>query len=198
VSAPLDRDPTEALSALAAGLAASAPPTGAGIVAAGVTGMAAGLSESIARASLGSWARASGAAVQAITLRRRAEIAGREDAEAYGSARAALALSASPSSATGRDAALRAALIAAADALLAIAAISADCAALAAEIAAHCAPEVRADAAGAAELAAAAARVADGLVQINLALTSGDPRRVRARELAQAAAAEVRRARDAG
>jgi formiminotetrahydrofolate cyclodeaminase len=191
-------DPTDALSALAAELASCAPPTGAGIVAAGVTAMAAGVSESIARASLGSWARASGAAVQALTLRRRAEIAGREDASAYESARAALALSATPSGATGRDAALRAALIAAADALLAIAAISADCATLAAEIAAHCEPQVRADAAGAAELAAAAAGVASGLVQINLALTADDPRCVRARELARAASSQRRRARDGG
>ena len=91
---------------------------------------------------------------------------------------------------------LRAALVAAADALLAITATAADCAALAAEIAAHCEPELRADAAGAAELAAAAAGVAASLVEINLALTPGDPRRVRARALVQTAESESRRARE--
>jgi formiminotetrahydrofolate cyclodeaminase len=176
----------EGLAALAAELAASAPPTGAGIVAAGVVGLAAGLSESIARASLDSWDQARGSAVQALTLRRRAEEAGRDDAQAYGAARTALGERAR-STGTGRDAALRAVLMAAADALLAITDTASDCAALAAEIAGHCEPELRADAAGAAELAAAAAGVAASLVEINLALAPGDVRRVRARELARAA-----------
>jgi len=78
-------------------------------------------------------------------------------------------------------------LVAAAEALLSIAATASDCAALASEIAAHCEPELRADAAGAAALAAAAAGVAASLVEINLALAPGDARRARARELARAA-----------
>jgi methenyltetrahydrofolate cyclohydrolase len=176
----------EGLAALAAELAGTSPPTGAGIVAAGVAGLAAGLSESIARASLGSWDQARGSAVQALTLRRRAEAAGRDDARAYAAARTALGQRAT-STGTGRDAALRAVLVAAADALLAITATAADCAAVAAEIAAHCEPELRVDAAGAAELAAAAAGVAASLVEINLALAPGDARRARARELARAA-----------
>jgi formiminotetrahydrofolate cyclodeaminase len=174
------------LAALAADLAAGSPPTGAGIVAAGVVGLAAGLSESIARASLDSWDQAPGAAVQALTLRRRAEAAGRDDAQAYAGARTALGRRAT-STGTGRDAALRAVLVAAADALLSIAATASDCAALAGEIAAHCQPELRADAAGAAALAAAAAGVAASLVEINLALAPGDARRATARELARAA-----------
>lgn len=183
---PVMIEAPEGLAALAADLAAGSPPTGAGIVAAGVVGLAAGLSESIARASLDSWDQAGGAAVQALTLRRRAEAAGRDDAQAYAAARTALGQRA-VSTGTGRDAALRAVLVAAADALLSIAATASDCAALAGEIAAHCRPELRADAAGAAALAAAAAGVAASLVEINLALAPGDARRARARELARAA-----------
>jgi methenyltetrahydrofolate cyclohydrolase len=178
----------ENLAAVAAGLAASSPPTGAGIVAAGVAGLTAGLNESIARASLGSWDQARGAAVQALTLRRRAEAAGRDNAQAYAAARTALGQRAIATG-TGRDAALRAVLVDAADALLSIAATASDCAALAGEIAAHCEPELRADAAGAAALAASAAGVAASLVEINLALTPGDARRAKARELAQGAEA---------
>jgi formiminotetrahydrofolate cyclodeaminase len=180
---------------LAGELARTSPPAGAGVVAAGVAGVAAGLAESIARDSLSTWTEATGVAVQALVLRRRADSAGRDNAEAYATARRWLAERGDPR-ATGRDAMLRAALLAAADALLVVTAAAADCATLAAEIAANCRPELEADAAAAAELAASAARAAASLVEINLALTPGDSRRVRARALVQTAESECRRARE--
>jgi formiminotetrahydrofolate cyclodeaminase len=185
----------EGFAELADELANASPPDGAGIVAAGVTSVAAGLAESIARASESVWTEASGVAVQALVLRRRADTAGRDDAEAYARARRWLTRPAEPG-APGRDAMLRGALLAAADALLVITATAADCATLAAEIAAHCTPELEADAAAAAALAATAARAAGSLVDINLALTPLDPRRVRARALVQMAESESRRARE--
>ena len=81
--------------------------------------------------------------------------------------------------APGREGALLAALTAAADTLLAIAAAGADGASLAAEVAGHCEPGLRADAAAAAELAVAATRSAATLVDVNLALLAGDHRRER-------------------
>ena len=131
--------------------------------------------------------------MQALVLRRRADAAGRANAEAYTTARGWLEPRAEPR-APGRDAMLRAALFAAADALLVIAAAATDCATLAAEIAAHCTPELETDAAAAAELAATAARAAGSLVEINLAVTTLDPRRARARALVQTAGSESRRA----
>ena len=188
-------DAPEGFAELAGRLAHASPPAGAGVVAAGVASVAAGLAESIARASLNSWTEATGVAVQALVLRRRADAAGRANAEAYISARRWLDQRAEPR-ASGRDAMLRAALVAAADALLVITAAAADCATLAAEIAGHCTPELEADAAAAAELAATAARAAGSLVEINLALTPLDPRRVRARALVETAESESRRARE--
>jgi formiminotetrahydrofolate cyclodeaminase len=111
-------------------------------------------------------------------------------------ARDALAAGIQPG-ASGRDANLRAALIRAADTLLSIAATGADCAGLAAEVAAHCVPELRADAGGAAELATSAARAAARLVEINLALLPGDERRERARMIVVTAEAQRARARTA-
>jgi formiminotetrahydrofolate cyclodeaminase len=134
----------------------------------------------VARASLDSWDEAPGAAVQAAELRRRASAAAREDADAYAAASDALARR-GESGRTGRDAQLRAALVRAADAPLAIATVAADCATLAASIAQGCEVAMRADVSGAAELAAAAARSAAALVEINLALLPDDPRRVQAR-----------------
>jgi formiminotetrahydrofolate cyclodeaminase len=185
----------EAFAKLADELAHASPPAGAGVVAAGVASVAAGLAESIARASLSFWTEATGVAVQALVLRRRADAAGRANAEAYTAARQWLDQRAEPRE-PGRDAMLRAALFAAADALLVVTAAAADCATLAAEIAAHCSPELEADAAAAAELAATAARAAGSLVEINLALTPMDPRRVRARALVETAESESRRARE--
>jgi formiminotetrahydrofolate cyclodeaminase len=185
----------EGFAELASELAHASPPAGAGVVAAGVASVAAGLAESIARASLSIWTEATGVAVQALVLRRRADAAGRANAEAYTTARRWLNHRAEPRP-PGRDAMLRAALVAAADALLVVTAAAADCATLAAEIAAHCTPDLEPDAAAAAELAATAARAAGSLVEINLALAPLDPRRVRARTLVGTAESESRRARE--
>lgn len=185
----------EGFAELADELANDSPPAGAGVVAAGVASVAAGLAESIARASMASWPEASGVAVQALVLRRRADTAGRDDAEAYERARRWLTKPVEPG-APGRDAMLRATLLAAADALLVIAATATDCATLAAEISVHCSPDLEADAVAAADLAATAARVAASLVEINLALGPADPRRVRARVLVKTAESESLRARE--
>ena len=187
-------EPTDSLARVAAELAVASPSSGAGVVSGGVAGLAAGLCEAVSRASLESWSEARGAAVQGAELRRRAADASAENAVAYAEARAALD---HLPDGTGRDAALRAALMRAADAPLAIAAIAADCATLAALIAHGCEAALRADAAAAAELAAATARSAAGLVEINLALLPGDERRERARDAAGVAEAQRVQARAA-
>lgn len=189
-------DTPQALDQIASRLALADPTEGAGVVAAGVVSLAAGSSEALARGSLAEWPDARGAAIQAAALRGRSSDAGAANARAYAAAREALAAPPTPG-ATGRDANLRAALIAAADTLLAIAAAGADCTSLAAEIATHCDSAVRPDAAGAAELAAAATRAAAALVDINLALLPDDERRRRASAIVAAAETDRARARAA-
>ena len=125
-------DPAGALSDVAAALAPSTPTPGAGVVAGGIVTLVAGLCESIARAAIESWPDGRGAVVQAVELRRRAHALAAENAAAYQAARARLA---EPAGATGRDGTLRAALMRAADAPLAICATAADCALLAAAVA---------------------------------------------------------------
>ncbi|HEY5318651.1 MAG TPA: cyclodeaminase/cyclohydrolase family protein [Solirubrobacteraceae bacterium] len=184
--------PASALDRVAAEIAVASPSGGAGAVAGGVVALAAGLCEAVARTSLDSWPDARGVAVQSAELRRRAGAAAAENATAYAAARAALE---SMPAGTGRDAALRAALLRAADAPLLIATIAADCTALATAIAQGCEATLRADAVAAAELAAATAQSAAGLVEVNLALLPGDERRERARDAVRAAQAERARAR---
>jgi formiminotetrahydrofolate cyclodeaminase len=185
--------PADGLDRVAAEVAASTS-SGAGVVVGGVAGLAAGLCEAVSRASLDGWSDARGAAAQGAELRRRAGLAATENAAAY--AAALKALEAIPAG-SGRDATLRAALVRAADAPLAIANIALDCATLAAAIAHNCDASLRADAAAAAELAAATAQSAAGLVEINLALLPSDERRERAREASRAAEVERARARAA-
>jgi formiminotetrahydrofolate cyclodeaminase len=139
------------------------------------------------------WADSRGVAIQAATLRARSSDAATANGRAYEAARAALARRPEPD-ATGREGALLAALIAAADTLLTIAATGADCVALAAEVAGRCEPALRADAAGAAELATAAVRSAAALVDINLALLPGDARREHAKAIVAVAEAACARA----
>jgi formiminotetrahydrofolate cyclodeaminase len=189
-------DPAGALSDVAAALAPAQPTPGAGVVAGGIVTVVAGLCESVARASMGTWADGRGAVVQAVELRRRAEALAAENAAAYQAARERLA-SPGGEAETGRDAALRAALMRAADAPLGICATAADCAVLAAALAHDVDPNARVDAVGAAELAAGAARAAAALVDINLALLPGDVRRVQAGECVAAAEAACLRARGA-
>lgn len=187
-------DPAGALSDVAAALAPASPTPGAGVVAGGIVTLVAGLCESVARASVDSWEDGRGAVVQAVELRRRAQALAAENAAAYQAARERLA---APAGQTGRDAALRAALMRAADAPLGICTTAADCAVLAAALAHDVDPNSRVDAVGAAELAAGAARAAAALVDINLALLPGDPRRTQARECVAAAEAACVRAREA-
>lgn len=173
----------------------SSPPGGAGALAAAVIEGAAGLCEALARDSVGDWEGARGAGVQAVTLRARAAAAGTANAAAYERARQALARPPDLARTRGRDAALRADLVAAADTLLTIAAVGGDCAALAADLARHGPAARSADAAGAAELATAAARTVTSLIAVNLALVQDDERRQHARAILVAAERAGERAR---
>lgn len=169
----MDMHMTDA-SSLAAGFAMAAPPAGAGVVTASVIMTAAGLCESLART--GGSPDARGLAVQAMHLRARADAASSANARAYTTARERLRPSAQTKE-TGRDAMLRAALVQAADTLLSIAGVAADCAALAATLAETVAPDLRPDAVAAAELAAGATAGVAVLVEANLALPADDVRR---------------------
>lgn len=155
-----------------------------GAVAAQVASLAASLAAAAADRSRDQWAEAGGACAQAQSLSRRtAKLAGR-DAAAYAAARDALARRGLEAGARvvsddqqARDWRLGTAVEQAAEPPLELAARSADIAELAVAIAVRGAPDVRADAVVAALLAAASARAAAHLVQINL-VVSGDPRRV--------------------
>jgi formiminotetrahydrofolate cyclodeaminase len=172
-------------------------PSGAGALAARVIEEAASLCETLARGAGRDWDEARGMAVQAVRLRERAAAAGPANAAAFQRARELLQRPPDPAR-TGRDAALRADLVAAADTLLEIAALGADCAALAAAVAVRGPAASSADAVGAAELAAAAARAVSGLVAVNLALAPDDAHRRRARAIVVAAEQECERARGSG
>jgi formiminotetrahydrofolate cyclodeaminase len=93
-----------------------------------------------------------------------------------------------PADDPGRASALRAAQSAAADVPLAIAEAGASAAVLAREVARLGKPGLRGDALAGADLAAAAARAAARLVEINLADEPGDARVARARDAAARAA----------
>lgn len=175
-------------------VAVASPPDGAGVVAAGVVELAAGLCESIARVSGLDQVDVRGVAMQAIALRERSAFLRAANGRAYAVARAELERTPAPGE-TGRDAALRAALVAAANTVAGIAAVAADCAGVAAEVARLCDPALRTDAAGAAELAGAAARTAASLTNVNLALLPSDARRARVAEALSAAAGACQRAR---
>jgi len=134
------------------------------------------------------WEEARGVAAQADALRIRAGRLAGLDAEAYG---AVLELRAAPPDERpeDRDFRLGGAFSHAADVPLEIASVAEDVAVLAALVADASAHAPRADAAGAAVLASAAARSAASLVAINLAVAEGDPRPGRAH--AHAAGAEL-------
>lgn len=168
-------------------------PDGAGSLAAAIIGQVAELAEALARSAALQSGETRGAAVQAIALRRRATEAAVANDVAYRAAQAQLGERGSV--ATGRDAMLRAALVGSADSLLEIARAGADCAGLAAEVGRRCEAAVRVDAAGAAELATAATRVARMLIDVNLALLGGDGRRTEAAALVADAEAACGRAR---
>jgi formiminotetrahydrofolate cyclodeaminase len=159
-----------------------------GAVSALVAAMAAELVAAAARRS-GGWEHALGAAAQAHALRLRAAPLSTSDARAYGEARELLAGGRTEPDAERRDYLLGRALALAAEVPLLIAAAATDVALLAADVAREGGPEARGDAAGAAVLAASAARAAGHLVEINLGTTTADPRVAAARALAAAAGA---------
>ncbi len=181
--------PSEAMAQVGAAVAAAPHGPGVGEITGGVIAIAAGLCESVARASLDGWSDGRGVVAQAAELRRRAHALAHENAVAYGRVRTALQPpeSPAPATATGRDGTLRATLLRSAEIPLALATTAVDCAILAAAIAHDAHPDVRADVIGAAELAVGAARAAAWLVEINLALLPDDPYRVEARAVVAAA-----------
>lgn len=173
-------------------LAAPAPVPGSGSAAALVAAMAAALVGMAARLT-SEWDDSRGAAAQADALRRRAARLAQIDANAYA---AVLALRDAPPAERPeqRDFRLGGALSHAADVPLEIASLAEDVAELGALVAASSSHGARADAAGAAVLASAAARAAASLVAINLAVAPGDPRPDQARMHAVAAESAARRA----
>jgi methenyltetrahydrofolate cyclohydrolase len=167
-----------------------------GPTAALVVALAAGITGEAARRSAESWDEGAGAMAQATALRRRALRLAREDLAAHLAASDALdaARETRPEGAAG-DGLLASALALAADLPLAIAEVAADAAQLAAAVAEAGEPDVRADAAGAALLAAGAACAASHLIEVNLATAPDDERLVRATELRAAADAASERGR---
>ena len=166
---------------------------GGGSVAAIAVALAAGLATMAARFSVEHWDGAAGAVAQGETLRKRAAPLADEDAAAYEQA-----LDALRAPRTGdpeaRDREIGDALARAADVPLRIAEIATDVAELAAEVAERGNENLRGDAAAAAVLAEAGARMAANLVVINLTMREEDARVQRALWLADAAARAAHRA----
>jgi formiminotetrahydrofolate cyclodeaminase len=171
---------------------AETPTPGGGSIAALVAALAAGLVETVARAS-GDWPDGRGLAAQAKTLRQRVEPLAQRDAEAYERALVALRLPETLEPEVRSDTIGRS-LSHAADVPLAIALIAADVAEAAAAASEGCDPSTCADASVAAVLAESAARGAAHLVAINLTTTEDDERVVRARRAAETAADAAKRA----
>ena len=141
----------------------------------------------------------SGAVQQARRLRGRATEALEASVRTYARAREELAAASAAGGAagSGRDAALRAALIDAADSLMALADVAADVALLSAGLADVVEASRRVDAAGTAELALGAARCVRHLLEVNLALPRRDERRDVANGLVAVAEEAVTAARRA-
>jgi formiminotetrahydrofolate cyclodeaminase len=161
---------------------------GAGFVAAQTAAHAARLVATVARETTG-WDDAAGMAAQANGLAERLEELAEADAEAFEAALAALAASA-------RDLPMR--MEHAAEVPLAIARTAADVAEAARVAAERCDGVLRADAAGAAALAAGAAHAASHLVRANLMVTQDDPRLEQASRAADDARYSAARALDSG
>jgi len=170
-------------------LIAPEPGPGASSVAALTLAYAAGLVTMAARRSRGSWNAAAGVAAQAHALRRRAAQLVDPSAEAWASALAAL---------SAHEADLEAKLRRSVELPLELGEVAADVASLAALAAERGDGTFRADAATAAVLAEAAARVAEKLVSVNLAVGRLDERRARARSNVAAAVAAAARALESG
>jgi methenyltetrahydrofolate cyclohydrolase len=147
-----------------------------GSAAAVVAAMAASLVMLSARAAVGAWGDADGAVAQGGALRRRSQALATAAAEAYADAAQALRD-------RDRDRDLGTKLQHAADVPLQVARVAADVAALADEVAERGNPDRLADAVVAGLLARSAVASASHLVEVNLALTAGDPRRGEVDEL---------------
>ncbi len=171
------------------------PPGGA--VAAVVAAWAASLAAAAAERSRHEWDEAGGARAQAQALRTRALALAERGAEAHVEAVERLEVARSGSDderGEVREWRLRMALEESADAPLELAACALDIAQLAGVIARRAAGDVRADAAVAAQLAAAAASAGAHLVEVNLVVGGDHARAVRARSLAHGAAEAAARA----
>jgi methenyltetrahydrofolate cyclohydrolase len=175
-------------------LAQDTPLPGAGSVAAIVVAMSASIVTMSARLAP-DWQDARAVAAQAEAIRRRAAPLAQVDAEAYG---AVLTMLREPPDARPeqRDFQLGRAYSVAADLPLRIAEAAEDVAELAVAVADAVDQRYRADVAGAAILAAAAARTAAHLVTVNLAMTEDDPRPGQARKHAEAAERSAARVLD--
>ena len=163
-----------------------------------ILGLAADLLEEAARRSAAEWDGAGGAVSQAALLGRRSRRLAQEDLEAHRAARIALdaAIGSDPAEDLGvrlADALLRSATVP-----LDIAETAADVATLGALTAANCSPNLRADATGAALIAAGAARAAAHLIEVNLSAETGDVRVEQARHLIKLADEASERALAAG
>jgi formiminotetrahydrofolate cyclodeaminase len=169
------------------GIGSREPAPGGGSTAAVVGAMAAVLCTKAAR-----YANDDGAAAQAEHLRRRLTTLAREDAEAFVRALRDLDEPRDPDP-DRRDWQLGRSLAAAAEVPLRIAESCADVAELAADLAHRGKPDLQPDAAGAAVLAEAAARVCAHLVAVNLGATTEDARVRHAESLAAAARQAVAR-----
>jgi formiminotetrahydrofolate cyclodeaminase len=172
--------------------AAAEPNPGAGSTAAITAALGAGLIAMCARASSDEWPESGGVAAQAESLRGRLTPLAEENAVAYGAALEALravARGAGPGDEELADALERAAEI-----LERIAESAADVSELGAAAAERGVHELRPDAASAALLGDAAARVALRLIEANLVTTESDERLDRTRAHCARAAAGVERA----
>jgi formiminotetrahydrofolate cyclodeaminase len=162
-------------------IASGDPGPAAGAGSAAVVAVAAGVLAACGQASRESWLDAGGAIAQADALRERAAPLAQADVQAFEEASVAL------HTRDAGDATIGAKLGRAAEVPLAIARAGADVAALAAEVAGRGDPAVRADAAAACALAAGATQAAVHLVEVNLAVTEGDPWLEEARALVREA-----------
>jgi formiminotetrahydrofolate cyclodeaminase len=178
-------------------LSADTPAPGGGSAAALTVTFAAGLVTMVARHSRDSWAEAGGVAAQARKLQARCAPLAQQDADVWKDALEALHGNGG-GGAGSRDADLEEKLARAAEVPLWIAEAGADVAMLAALTTEMGDGTYRGDAAAAALLAHAGARVAANLVALNLGMREDDLRLARARRSERAAAAAAARALEAG
>ena len=171
------------------------PAPGSGSASALTVAFAAGLVAMVARRSAASWDDAGGVAAQALALQARAAPLALTDAKVWEQALEALHEAEGGAPANGD---LEQKLDLSAAIPLQIAEAAADTASLAALAAELGEGSYRPDAAAAAVLAAAGARAATHLVSVNLGISEGDDRLVRARTSEEIAAEAAVRALDAG